>query len=366
MANKKTIIALACCVFLLGSCGFKDIDKRLFVVAIGFDQSKTSYDKLLIHLKIAIPKGDPRSINQEFDVVTVESKTIAEALRRAKSMVDKELDYGHTKILVVGEKIARTNIKQIADWSSRRRDVQLIAVLTVGKPSALDVIKLKPRTERVPGNAIFLALTKDGTESPFINPEYVFDFNRRLTEVGMDPYLPIIQVNKDKYDISTVALLNKEKVVMTLNPDESRLFNLLRGKEKMRTNLTVRTDSNTYELNIDHTSAKYSIESGNGRTTIKYAIKLRGALEEKVSVEETSYRQQKEIEAAGEEALNKQVEALLRKFQDHHVDPLGFGLHYYARHWNNQTKTEQWKKIYDNVKFEANSNIKLKYSEFIM
>ncbi|MCM3726878.1 hypothetical protein M3226_14400 [Neobacillus cucumis] len=50
--------------FVLGGCGFKDIDKRFFVVSIGVDAAKASSKKYLVSLKFAVPGASKESPSQ--------------------------------------------------------------------------------------------------------------------------------------------------------------------------------------------------------------------------------------------------------------------------------------------------------------
>ncbi|ANS74397.1 hypothetical protein AWM70_07225 [Paenibacillus yonginensis] len=84
------------------------------------------------------------------------------------SLLDKELDLGHCKMMLFGEGLAQQDIRQAADWMLRRRDIQLLVFTAVPCPSAQEVLYVQPISERLSGNSLILALSKDGTESPFI------------------------------------------------------------------------------------------------------------------------------------------------------------------------------------------------------
>lgn len=89
----------------LSGCGFKDIDKRIFVVSVGVDPAKNSDKKFLISLKLAVP--NVQEVSNEFVIISEEGDTIAEAVRIMKAEVDKELDFSHAKLIVYNEKILK-------------------------------------------------------------------------------------------------------------------------------------------------------------------------------------------------------------------------------------------------------------------
>jgi hypothetical protein len=71
------------------------------------------------------------------------------------------------------------------------------------------------------------------------------------------------------------------------------------------------------------------------------------------------------IAAAGEAELSESVTALLVKIQQYDVDPLGWGLHYGARHWNNDTEMGVWDSLFPRLKFQVSADVDIKYSGMI-
>ncbi|MFD2881330.1 hypothetical protein ACFTAO_44390 [Paenibacillus rhizoplanae] len=98
------------------------------------------------------------------------------------------------------------------DWAVRRRDIQLIINFAVGRPGALEVLQVKPPSERIPSNSLILAMSGQGTESPFISSVYSYQLMRSIYEKGIDPILPIIEVpEENQFLIDKIALLDKNK-----------------------------------------------------------------------------------------------------------------------------------------------------------
>ncbi|WP_426446758.1 Ger(x)C family spore germination protein [Paenibacillus sp. S-38] len=347
---------LALLLLLTGGCSqLKDIDKRLFIVAIGIDPVPNTKDKLKITLKAAIPQGDPKQGGQQFDLITVEGQSIAESLRLAKSKVDKELDFGHTKGLVFGEKLSPEALSYAVDWAVRRRDFQLVSLTALAKPSAYDILEQKVKTERVPGKALFLALGRFGTESPYITPAYLFDLHRRLYEPGWSPVLPVVEHRGDQFNINKAAVFRRNQRAGILSPEETKLFNIL-TRRNIRTNLNLIWQESGMAVNLDHTSSSYRIiAGGEGRPQILYTVKLSGMLEENRSVTSLSDDQMRELEQAYEEHMSQQIRGLLVKLQKWKADPLGFGLHYEARH----TGTS-WKELYPDAAFAVEVKMRIR------
>lgn len=215
-------------LLLVGGCGFKDIDKRFFVVGTGIDWSGDESKPYRITLQLAIPspKIEPGASKIQYE--TIDAPSIAEGIRMLKSYVDKELDFGHCKMFIIGESFARKDISKLLDWMLRRRDIQNVANLAVGRPTAEAIFHVKPVSERYPGNSLLLSFGADGTESSYSYAETLSGFARRVSEKGIDPILSIITSdNNDSYIINQVAMFDKKKIKLILTPLETQLFNQL-------------------------------------------------------------------------------------------------------------------------------------------
>lgn len=352
-------------LLLMTGCEFKDIDRRIFVVALGVDPGEGE-NSFKVSVKLAIPQGEVTKIDEKVLILTEESTSISEALRRMKSKVEKELDYVHCKSLIVGEGLAKKDIRHVLDWAVRRRDVQLILNFAVGKPGALEVLKVKPPTERIPSNSLILAMSGQGTESPFITSVFAYELMRDVYEKGKDPILPVIEaLGKEEFLIDKIALLDKQKVKMVLSPGESRLFNLL-ARKNLRSNFPAVVDGNMYQYYTESSSSSYKIITPqNGKPVIRYTIKIKAIVEENSTQDIVTPEVMRQISASGEEWLNSEILALLDKIQASGMDPFGWGLHYAARHWNNDTEMQVWEKLYQELAFEVKAEVDVKYSGMI-
>ncbi|WP_342563409.1 Ger(x)C family spore germination protein [Paenibacillus sp. FSL R7-0345] len=354
-------IVLLC---LTTGCEYKDIDRRIFVVAIGIDPGEKEDFK--VSLKLAIPQGEVTKIDEKMLIITEESDSISEALRLMKSKVEKELDYVHCKSIIIGEEMASRNIRHILDWAVRRRDIQLILNFAIGRPAALDVLKVKPPSERIPSNSLIMAMSGQGTESPFIASVYSYQLMRDIYEQGKDPILPVIEAESEtQFLIDKIALFDKQKVQLVLNPEETRLFNLL-TRSDLRTNFPARVEDSDFQYYTESSASSYKITtSSSGAPLIRYKIKIKGIVEENSTQELITHNLLGEISEAGGKELEQSVKALLEKIKEKRLDPFGWGLRYGAKHWNNETEAEDWEALYPDLKFEIMAVVRVKYSGLI-
>ncbi len=348
---------MLCFMLLLTGCGFKDIDKRFFVVALGIDQTENEKAPYRITLQLAVPSPKIEPGASKVQLETIEAATISEGVRMLKAYVDKELDFGHCKVFIIGEALARSDYGDVLQWMTRRRDIQSVADVAIGKPDAESLLKVQPISERYPGNTLFLSFGKDATESPYTYIESVFDFSRRASEKGLDPVMPVIRRDdKESYVINRAALLNKQKIQLILNPIETQLFNQI-AQHFVKSSLHGMFEGTNLVLAITEIHSRYKfIKQSGGQETMNMNIRVKVVFEE--APKGLYEKHWSDIERQLSLSYSKSVEKLLRKIQKSGVDPLGLGLRYRATH-RGEAAWGHWQKIYPELDFQVNTQLKI-------
>ncbi|MDQ0061214.1 Ger(x)C family spore germination protein [Paenibacillus harenae] len=359
MRNVFCCVILLVTVCFLGGCGFKDIDKRFFVVATGIDKTDNEQKPYRITLQLALPSPKIEPGASKAQLETIDASSIAEGVRMLKSHVDKELDFGHCKIFLVGEELARSDYSGMLQWMRRRRDIQSVADIAVAKPDAQALLGVKPVSERYPGNTLFLSFGADGTDSPYTYVQPLSEFSKRAFEKGLDPLLPIIiPDSKESYIINRTALLNKNKIIMVLSPEETQLFAQL-AESYPKSSVRGTYEDTQVVAAVSDIRSKYRMTTQGAKTVIAFKVKMSVVLED---APENLYKQEwASIEKKLSEDYSRQAEELLRKIQQAGVDPFGFGLRYRANHHSNNPNEayEKWLPIYPGADFKVNAKVNI-------
>jgi spore germination protein KC len=361
----KKLVALIICmlvfVTLLSGCGYRDIDKRFFVVAIGIDKSADKKKPYHVSLKLAIPSAQVAPGHAKFQIISENADSIPEAVRVMKSKVDKEFDFGHCRIILFDKKVLQGNINELINWFMRRRDIQGISYLGIGKPSAEKVLQISAKSERLPANALLLAFDDTTNTSPYIVPEILNNFYMRLHEEGVDPYLPIVQPIKDSYLINTVALFKGHTITKGLDMDETRMLNELMNTSR-RGQINVVTRKHQFFVNVDRLKSDLKVEiPKNERPYAKVTIKIEGFIEGSGKKLNNNY-ELKQYQKVAAQTINKRVKKALIQIQKLESDPLGLGLLYQAKHGVSPKDREQWKEIYRDLDFHVKTDLTLRGS----
>ncbi|MFM1652637.1 Ger(x)C family spore germination protein [Brevibacillus sp. B_LB10_24] len=353
--KKMIFFVLVLCLSVSG-CSFKDIDKRFFVVAIGVDKGKKQ--KFLVTLKLAIPAPlGTKSGENESVMIRQEMNSISEAIRLLKTEVDKELDFGHAKVILFGEGLAKQDMTEALDWFVRRRDIQGIAWVSIASPSAEKIIQIQPKWERFASNALYLSFGQSGVESSYIITEFLYDFYARYHEKGLSAYLPVIKAREDHYVINQASIFRNKKVKLELSKEETQLLNVtMRSFNKF--DLKVKTKQGELYISVEGVSNRYTIDTTSSPPTIHFNVELNGILEEEVH-KIGAAEKIKKYEAIAAQEYAKKLKAFLQKLQKANVDPYGFGLRYRATHFNNKNEWAEWEKIYPRAQFKVDVKVKI-------
>lgn len=353
------VIGLA---ILLSGCGFKDIDDRTFVIAIGIDPSEKEEGHYKVTLKLAIPVA---SIKQEktptYQYITHEGENIAEALRLMETHTDKVLEFGHLKTIVINKSLLTDNIKDFMDYLFRRGDIQLIAWVAVAQSSAEEMLHIEPKTEAAVTTSIVKFFDGTGTESPYIVSSYLFEFRRNIVSKGIDAVLPIIESDeKGKEIFVNEALIIKEgREPFELSSRLTRTYNVIQNNLG-EYSLKVQVEDTEIIIDMDSTKMKYKIvKKDNGDpASIQVNVRMTGSISE--SKEYLLMKNLRAYNRAAEKKVEKDIEKLLKLLQEEKLDPFGFGLRYRTMQLHQEGTISKWEEAYPTLPIHVHAEVKIK------
>ncbi|HET6872569.1 MAG TPA: Ger(x)C family spore germination protein, partial [Sporolactobacillaceae bacterium] len=163
--NWGVLFLIASLLITTTGCGYKDIDKRYFILNIGIDKGKGKA-KYTIFIKIANPSEQGKIQSNDSEVLSIQSNSFSDGLELLKTRLDKNVDLGHMKVLMVSPYIAKHDMATLTDWIVQHRDIQRIAYVAIAKPSCRTILTVNPKTEKLPSGTLLLTFGDTGTTSP--------------------------------------------------------------------------------------------------------------------------------------------------------------------------------------------------------
>lgn len=199
--RRVILIALLILSALLasGCFGARETDEIAYVLAIGFDKSKNVAGKFDVTYQIAVPraiagegaKGEDVSI-----VVTVTAESLAESRSMLNSIVARNPNLGHVKVMVIGESLARQGLGEVIGPLTRVREYRdSVFVIVVNGDTAQNFLKKNhPKIDIVPSRYFeTMLLTADET-SYFLKANF-HEFYNSMKSGSAAPFATLGGIN---------------------------------------------------------------------------------------------------------------------------------------------------------------------------
>lgn len=249
MGGKQTWLILIVILPLLTGCWSRtEITDIAIVLGIAIDRLEN--EQIQITLQIAVPKaigtsesGQGSGATKSTIMISAKGKSIMEAYRIIQEKLPREVFFAHSRVIIVGEELARDSVSSILDFFSRYRQAHLRNYLLFTKGKAVDVLKSDPRLESIMAEEI-----REQERTGVGVQTSVRDFLKRLLKDGEEPVaaqisnLPLETVNKIETEgsetpkkapaINGAAVFRGNRLVGWLNDKEARGVLWLRNEIK--------------------------------------------------------------------------------------------------------------------------------------
>ncbi|MET3576689.1 Ger(x)C family spore germination protein [Bhargavaea ullalensis] len=271
-------------LFLTGCSERQELEKQAFVAVIGLDKGEKEH-QIEVTFQISNPQVNTtqsaEAQNEEpSNIVTITAVDLLSAKELVQTSLSREITFSHLRTIIVGEKLAKEDLfrhvigSAIIDPEMRRE-----AIMIVSKEPAQDFIHAnKPTMETRPHkyyefmednwkNTGFVPISNlnvffQRTEGELFLAGYATAQKDPEYEKNDDTYLAgeVPQSGGDPVEMIGSAVMQKGRMVGTLNGEETRLSLLLRRKNLLKTMITTFPDP----LNEDY---RISVVVGQGPKT---------------------------------------------------------------------------------------------------
>lgn len=370
---RSLLLVFACTsMLLLSGCWDRiELNDIALIRGIGLDKKKDNVIEVTV--EIAIPAAQ---LNQESSggggggggstmIRTGKGVTIAEALEDLKERIPRKVFWGHSEVLVIGEKLAKEGIRDQIDFFIRYSEPRLRAYVFVTKGSAKDVLVLHPPLEKSSSEVLrelavskvlmhvtvielLQMLKKDAAALPMID--------QLPAEEGQDSLQTIAYINR-------TAVFKQDKMAGSLNDEVTRGMLWIRD-EIEDANITVNPEEadGYISMRIIQAYTKLNPKIKDG----KLEMTVTAVMEAEVVLNESSLKLEKpENGKVLERAVDKKIKARLTKTIDQvqkemKTDILGFADAFeqkYPHKWAEMK--DDWEEIFPEVEvtFDIESQI---------
>lgn len=356
----------------------KEISDMAVVTATGVDWTESG--KIRLSLLLAIPRligagsaqggGEGKLESSAGWVVSEEGESIMDITRSLQKKLPREIYYSHSRVLVIGSKMASRGVIPILDFFERYRQSQLISYVAVSKTTALDILNFQPKFEKLASEVIKSEMSQN------LIPSILFiDFVDTIMSEGVEPFAPVLELVKSQANtgndltnvsVSGVAVFKKGRMVGKLNDQDTRGVlwvnnQIHKGIITVDIPKSKRKGKVSAELEGVHVSRHVSVR--NGKVNVRLVITVKENIYENTSDfnldnEENVTFIKDQIEAA----IKQRIKDSSQKVQGlYNSDIYGFGRSVYRRYpkaWRQQYR-ERWGQLFPQINPEIVVNGKI-------
>ncbi|WP_080837838.1 Ger(x)C family spore germination protein [Cohnella massiliensis] len=372
-ARLLRVSPLLAVMLLLGGCWSRvEVNDRLFVSVMLVDAAEKE-DEITLTLGFPLPnrltriqQGNVGGDGNPYATVTRTGPTIAAAYRKMQTEVSRQINWGHTRVLIVGERFARRGIEPLLEFVMRQPSFQSKAYVFLSEGDARNIIMMTPIYEQFPTEII----RELAARRSLINTTV-----RDLLIGGPDVKDGLI----GKIDVSAGRLVSEKgkpgnvlkntgsgilsdyKLVGSLNPIQQRGAMWINGQ--MRDALVTiesPTDGKLVDFMVVKAESGIKVKARNGRIVFQIHVEaVDDVTSSNSDIDILDPKKVDQLQARLRKDIERRILAVLDYSQTIGVDMFQLGRYvewYYPSIWNRWK--DRWREHYRNdVDFEIRAHI---------
>jgi len=353
--------------FQAGCWNAREIDELAFVLGIGLDRGQDGGVKVtvLIANPSAASKSPTGGSAQEksFYIATAEGKTFFEAIRNMATFSSRRIFWAHNKVIVIGEKLARSDITEILDFFSRNPELRLRTWIAVSPGEAEKLLAAPPEVEKDPATSIENVISQrvwTGKGYGVMLKDFLEDYLSTATH----PVASRLSFDDSgSLRLSGAAVFNQNKMAGWLDEKETRGLLWLKGE--FRSSIIVvpcPLDGQPLSVEVVHGEVKYKPQVRNGRPQLTVMTHAVGNLSEQACKTDFTHmdnlhKLEMSLSAVIKDEINAAITAAQQKFK---LDFPGFNRPFHLqrdKEWHQLVN--KWPELFKEmeVMVEVRSNI---------
>ncbi|GLX68868.1 Ger(x)C family spore germination protein [Paenibacillus glycanilyticus] len=375
MISLWRVLSLSVCAGMLlllttGCWDRREINDVAFVLASAIDREG---DHIRVSVLIPLPGnmgssggGGGSGGQKPFSIKTETGQTIREAVSKLQFRLPRHLFFGHRRVIIIGEELARTEgVSSVIDAITRTPENRLTAFIAISKGKALDVLNADTRLERFSAESMRELLQSEASVRVSVK-----DVTSQIIAVGEDAFFPYVEKVKTKIKgveaedvlIEGFVLTHDGKMTGVAKGDSAIGIRLL-NQHFRKYDETINDEGNYITVAINQATVDIKPEIRNGQITFRIHSMVKASVNEDRNLERNydDYAQRKQIEDMVATRVVQNINKALDNMQRSNSDAAGFGLRIYRAYpqvWTKQYRKD-WVTIFPQVKFEVTATANL-------
>ncbi|MGO4731383.1 Ger(x)C family spore germination protein [Paenibacillus sp. 2KB_22] len=317
-----SILFMLISVMLAGCWDTRDINKQYLPVVMGI--GKGNAEKYRIILQIPDASGKTQILDKQ-------AQSISKAIDLIRTDAEKSIELVHLRLLLIDKKIAQQGIENLINFAVRANDISIKGLVAVvdGDFEKTMYHQISP----TPEISSYDYFSQDAGWTPNQSIVRIWEAFQSLNSYTEDMALPMLKNGeRTLFTFKGTAIMRKDRIVGTLNTEETLLFNLFKGKY---TGGTIEIAQNTSVL-IDNAKIKHQATWSEQGPKLYTFIKLNVFI-----TESPEGKSNATIEKELQEKLEEQFNKTATKIQSYESDILSVGMIY--RPYLSEKQVKGWK-----------------------
>lgn len=363
----KIFLIVTIAIMLIGCWDMQEIDRRIFVGIIGIDKSpEKAYD---VHFSCPVVReiaggegGGGGGKTKPVMLVSSIAKTVNDAARNVALRLSRNLFFEHTRAVVIGEEVARDDLKPILNTFIRQPEFNRRSRIAIAKGTSKKVLEVEPWVEKLKAFYIETIFRNSSLSGKFIEMD-LGEFMHNLHASNGDALVSKIVPNKEQVSIGGAAIIKDYRLIGWLTEDETQGANFFRGKIRGG-DLVLYSKAQKCNITFSILKANRSLRLLSTGDIPEFLIRIH--VEGNVaSTSEGSFISEENIstiEKLAEQKIASQVNKALDKIQkQYEVDVINLGDYLYKFHpgvWDEYK--QDWNEIFPDVDIQVEVDAKVK------
>lgn len=380
MKGRAVCTFLLCAAFLLNGCWDRtELNDLAIATAIAIDQA--GGDRIKLTAQLLVTKGFSGGQGEgtgEIKTSTImrssEGLNLSDALSRLQTRVPREIFWGHTRVYVIGEEVAKKGISGHVEYLIRHPKPRLQGVVYISRGEAAAALAMPHELiERSTGETLRELMSRN-----FELDTTLVDVRNMLRSGRTGMVIPYLEPGeswrredprKEKPFTRGLAIMKKDKMIGSLSAEESRGIIWLLNKIAIATITVQPEDGSGYisYMPIRHT-VRFQPDIRKGKTEMIVHIEMNGQLKENTTSLDPSKRDdvavmERKIKQAIEKDLHRTMNKLQKQWK---LDVVGFDESYYEKApdtWKQQKA--QWSQIFSRMQVRYRIKVTLDHPGLI-
>ncbi|MFD1177907.1 Ger(x)C family spore germination protein [Paenibacillus puldeungensis] len=250
----------------LGGC-WDNIEVRELgvVMGIGLDYEEGE-EPIQLTLQMVAPSGKQSEEgqsggNKKYETYTVHGQTVFDAYQNMQKTSPKRTVLPHSKLVVIGKKLAEQGLTEVSDFLVREREVRPTSWIVVSDSTAREILESELGTGSIPAAGL-VTMQENFLRSSTGNPINLIQFFMRMQGDAKAAVTPIIKKTGEHIQFEQSALFRRDRMIGTLSLNETRGLMWLESKvESGNVTLPFQNEGVKLQKNV-------SVEISRGHTNI--------------------------------------------------------------------------------------------------